>query len=588
MAEQAEKKGTLLSYMKTATGEDTKTEKVKKPETLSVDYWTYDDSYSVAVLRASKQTSVKTFENRQKLKTFVKDRKKKCKLKGIEFDPNGVVIPSGLPYSVKEPLDIQFPYADAFQDIMNLLSSCGTDTISRQAVLELVSSIFAGYQARFLHFDWTINNHEKLAASASPLPPTLVISDREPVFNALEQIFYSVSHKTANSEAGPLKCKSPIVLPAHTERGGKITDHAYIYCRTLGKEKDEHPFPMQYRDTAVLINAKMFKPKDLMDFQRRNLWATIVLYGATPTKVLDNFFKIDGTIFAHCDLTSWNRSRLQKVVSHYLYWLNDMMAPGGRDKKEIKKRSDCFPSTVMKDEHIVNFKKWFLARLSEADELINAHNHIRGAEKLQGTRWKWKRLQMVSVSSLLYFFVTASVLNLEQYTAVRKEWWNLLLPGCYPEADVERDLPLTERSVIDVRQSSKEIFEKTLNEIMKAAFPLHVVFYQANSPEPEGKPWGCVREYYDKTNDKSFKALIFPTRKLRTLGQKFCPVKCDWTRVIPEVRKKPPAYLYPAKACRIWGKSDPQDSIIINFQKAKFLSSEVRVSINRLFQEGSE
>ena len=180
------------------------------------------------------------------------------------------------------------------------------------------------------------------------------------------------------------------------------------------------------------------------------------------------------------------------------------------------------------------------------------------------------------------------MLNLEQYTAVRKEWWNLLLPGCYPEADVERDLPLTERSVIDVKQSSKEIFEKTLNEIMKAAFPLHVVFYQANSPEPEGKPWGCVREYYDKTNDKSFKALIFPTRKLRTLGQKFCPVKCDWTRVIPEVRKKPPAYLYPAKACRIWGKSDPQDSIIINFQKAKFLSSEVRVSINRLFQEGSE
>lgn len=588
MAAQAEKKGTLLSYMKTATGEDTKTEKVKKPETLSVDYWTYDDSYSVAVLSASKQTSVKTFENRKKIKTFVKDQKKKCKLKGIEFDPNGVVIPSGLPYSVKEPLDIQFPYADAFQDIMNLLSSCGTDTISRQAVLELVSSIFAGYQARFLHFDWAINNHEKLAASASPLPPTLLISDREPVFNALEQIFYSVSHKTANSEAGPLKCKSPIVLPAHTERGGKITDHACIYCRTLGKEKDEHPFPMQYRDTAVLINAKMFKPKDLMDFQRRNLWATIVLYGATPTKVLDNFFKIDGTIFAHCDLTSWNRSRLQKVVSHYLYWLNDMMAPGGRDKKEIKKRSDCFPSTVMKDEHIVNFEKWFLARLSEADELINAHNHIRGAEKLQGTRWKWKRLQMVSVSSLLYFFVMAGVLNLEQYRAVRKGWWNLLLPGCYPEADVERDLPITERSVIDVKQSSKEIFEKTLDEIMKAAFPLHVVFYQANSPEPEGKPWGCVREYYDKTNDKSFKALIFPTRKLRTLGQKFCPVKCDWTRVIPEVRKKPPAYLYPAKACRIWGKSDPQDSIIINFQKAKFLSSEVRVSINRLFQEGSE
>lgn len=331
MAEQAEKKRTLLSYIKAATGEDPKTEKAKKPETLSVDYWTYDDSYSVAVLSASKQTSIKTFESRKEVKAFIKDQREKCKSKGIEFDPNGVVIPSGLPYSVNEPLDIQFPYADAFQDIMDLLSSCGTDTISRQAVLKLFSSIFAGYQARFLYFYWAINDHEELVASASPLPPTLVISDREPVFNALEQIFYSVSHKTTNSKAGPLKCKSPIVLPA--QGGSRIIDHAYIYCKTLGKKRNEHPFPIQYRDTAVLINAKMFRPKDLRDFQRRNPWATIALYGATSNKVLNDFFKMDGSIFAHCDLTSWNKSRLQKVVSHYLYWLNDMMEPKGRDKK---------------------------------------------------------------------------------------------------------------------------------------------------------------------------------------------------------------------------------------------------------------
>ena len=176
----------------------------------------------------------------------------------------------------------------------------------------------------------------------------------------------------------------------------------------------------------------------------------------------------------------------------------------------------------------------------------------------------------------------------KQFEETKREWWNLLLPGCYPEADVEQTLPITERSVIDLRQSSKEVFEATLQEILQAALPTHFVFHPANSPEPEGKPWGCLRWYFDKTHDQSFKALIFPTRKLRTLGPKYCPVRCDWAKVIPELRKKPPAYLYPVKACRLWGRTSPQDAIIINVQKAKFLSSEVRVSINRLFQEGSE
>lgn len=549
----------------------TKSEKAKNLEPLSVKYWRYADGSSVAIITSPTAKSIKEFKSSKELTNFLKTQERRRKNSNVKFRDEKLELHTGLLYYRPNPQSAA-TYGDGFKAFQKLISSCGIDTTSMATVLELASSILASYHAHFVSVNENLTDHEKLIGPSIQRPPTLIISDKEPVFGSLRQIFNSLAVDTAKyGDKQRWEYNAPSVLPdgGHMNR---LIDYAYVYYKGLGKAAEENPFPMEYRETAVLINCKFFTSTDTKSFQQRNPWATIALYGASPRDALDDFIKIDGSVFARCNVTSWDAENLYEVISVYLYWLTDMNKSRKSDKQE--------------NSH--NFQRWFSNEWKTADELIFTHNKVRGSTQIQGIYWRWKRLQMVSLSSLLYFFVTASVLNLEQYTAVRKEWWNLLLPGCYPEADVERDLPLTERSVIDVKQSSKEIFEKTLDEIMKAAFPLHVVFYQANSPEPEGKPWGCVREYYDKMNDKSFKALIFPTRKLRTLGQKFCPVKCDWTRVIPEVRKKPPAYLYPAKACRIWGKSDPQDSIIINFQKAKFLSSEVRVSINRLFQEGSE
>lgn len=553
--------------------EKTKSEKAKNLEPLSVKYWRYADGSSVAIITASKAKYIKKFKSGSELTNFLKTQERRRKNSNVKFRDEELELHTGLLYYRPNPQS-SATYGDGFKAFQKLISSCGIDTTSMATVLELASSILASYHAHFVSANENLTDHEKLIGPNIRRPPTLIISDKEPVFASLRQIFNSLAVDTAKyGDKQRWEYNAPSVIPDGGHMNNLI-DYAYVYYKGLGKAAEENPFPMEYRETAVLINCKFFTSKDMKGFQQRNPWATIALYGASPKDALDDFIKIDGSVFARCDVTSWDAENLYEVISMYLHWLTVMNKPRKPDKK--------------KQENSHNFQRWFSNEWKKADELIFAHNKVRGSTKIQGTYWRWKRLQMVSVSSLLYFFVTASVLNQEQYKEVRREWWNLLLPGCYPEADVERDLPITERSVIDVTQSSKEIFEKTLDKIMKAAFPLHVVFYQANSPEPEEKPWGCVRKYYDKTNDKYFKALIFPTRKLRTLGQKFCPVECDWTRVIPEVRKKPPAYLYPAKACRIWGKSNPQDSIIIKLRKATFLSSEVRVSINRLFQEGSE
>ena len=561
-------------------------ESKQKQAKVKVYHWTYGDGSSIAILSEAGKQTIREFQDYARFKAFLKTQKRRRKNSNVKFRDKELQLHTGLLYYRPNPQS-SATYGDGFKAFQKLISSCGIDTTSMATVLELASSILASYYAHFVSVNENLTDHEKLIGPNIRRPPTLIISDKEPVFGSLRQIFNSLAVDTAKyGNKQRWEYNAPSVLPygGHMNR---LIDYAYVYYKDLGKAAEENPFPMEYRETAVLINCKFFTSTDTKSFQRRNPWATIALYGASPRDALDDFIKIDGSVFARCDVTSWDAENLYEVISGYLYWLVAMIYPQERGKKK-RAASSYFPSTAMSDYDVESFNLWLFDEWKTADELIFAYNKVRGSTKIQGTYWRWKRLQMVSLSSLLYFFVMAGALNQEQYRAVRNGWWNLLLPGCYPEADVEQDLPITERSVIDVKQNSKEIFEKTLDEIVKAAFPLHVAFYQANSPEPEGKPWGCVRKYYDKTNNKYFKALIFPTRKLRTLGQKFCPVKCDWTRVIPEVRKKPPAYLYPAKACRIWGKSDPQDSIVINLRKATFLSSEVRISINRLFQEGSK
>lgn len=551
--------------------EKTKSEKAKNLEPLSVKYWRYADGSSVAIITASKAKYIKKFKSGSELTNFLKTQERRRKNSNVKFRDEELELHTGLLYYRPNPQS-SVTYGDGFKAFQKLISSCGIDTTSMATVLELASSILASYHAHFVSVNENLIDHEKLIGLSIRRPPTLIISDKEPVFGSLRQIFNSLAVDTAKyGDKQRWEYNAPSVIPDGGHMNSLI-DYAYVYYKGLGKAAEENPFPMEYRETAVLINCKFFTSKDMKGFQQRNPWATIALYGASPTDALDDFIKIDGSVFARCDVTSWDADNLYEVISVYLYWLTVMNKSRKSDKQE--------------NSH--NFQRWLSNEWKTADELIFTHNKVRGSTRIQGTYWRWKRLQMVSLSSLLYFFVTASVLNLEQYRAVRKGWWNLLLPGCYPEADVEQTLPITERSVIDLRQSSKEVFEATLQEILQAALPTHIVFHPANSPEPEGKPWGCLRWYFDKTHDQSFKALIFPTRKLRTLGPKYCPVRCDWTKVIPELRKKPPAYLYPVKACRLWGRTSPQDAIIINVQKAKFLSSEVRVSINRLFQEGSE
>ena len=553
---------------------------------VKIYHWTYDDGSSIVVLSEAGKQTIREFQDYARFKAFLKKTKKRIKTQGSKLKEKSDEIQSGLLYSVAEPQYLS-QYDTGFQNFKALLSSCGNDATSQATILELVSSAFAAYHAHAIKKCWRLPDHEKLAGEDTGYPPSLLISDREPIFNTLSLMIESVAMETVRSGKKELwTCAAPLVLPTENY-GGNLIDHACIYYNNLGAKKADHPFPMEYRETAVLLNAKLFTAKELLSFQRRNPWATIVLYGATPSKILSDFIRIDGKVFTRCDDTCWDAANLNKVISAYLYWLVAMIYPQERGKKK-RAASSYFPSTAMSDYDVESFNLWLFDEWEQVDQRIFTHNSARGTKTFQRTYWRWKRLQMVSMSTFLYFFKMANAISEKQFEETKREWWNLLLPGCYPEADVEQTLPITERSVIDLRQSSKEVFEATLQEILQAALPTHIVFHPANSPEPEGKPWGCLRWYFDKTHDQSFKALIFPTRKLRTLGPKYCPVRCDWAKVIPELRKKPPAYLYPVKACRLWGRTSPQDAIIINVQKAKFLSSEVRVSINRLFQEGSE
>ncbi len=190
-------------------------------------------------------------------KPFWKKRKNASKHRGSKLKEKSDEIQSGLLYSVAEPQYLS-QYDTGFQNFKALLSSCGNDATSQATILELVSSAFAAYHAHAIKKCWRLPDHEKLAGEDTGYPPTLLISDREPIFNTLSLMIESVAMETVQSGKKELwTCAAPLVLPTENY-GGNLIDHAYIYYNNLGAKKADHPFPMEYREHAVLLNAKLF------------------------------------------------------------------------------------------------------------------------------------------------------------------------------------------------------------------------------------------------------------------------------------------------------------------------------------------
>ena len=176
------------------------------------------------------------------------------------------------------------------------------------------------------------------------------------------------------------------------------------------------------------------------------------------------------------------------------------------------------------------------------------------------------------------------MLSSQEMGAHWRKWQNLLLPGSQPEADVERNLPVEQRSMVIPQRDSKELFERTVCSILEAGFPSKFPFYPGTKPTASSDPWGCLRKYHDKKNDKDFLALILQSKKLKQLAKEHCPVRCIWEDLIIELRKQAPDYLYPVKTCRLWGTSAPQSAIIVDTEKASFLPPEMLSRIDELFQ----
>lgn len=259
----------------------TKSEKAKNLEPLSVKYWRYADGSSVAIITSPTAKSIKEFKSSKELTNFLKTQERRRKNSNIKFRDKELVLHTGLLYYRPNPQS-SATYGDGFKAFQKLISSCGIDTTSMATVLELASSILASYHAHFVSVNENLTDHEKLIGPSIQRPPTLIISDKEPVFGSLRQIFNSLAVDTAKyGDKQRWEYNAPSVLPdgGHMNR---LIDYAYVYYKGLGKAAEENPFPMEYRETAVLINCKFFTSTDTKSFQQRNPWATIAPIWSIP------------------------------------------------------------------------------------------------------------------------------------------------------------------------------------------------------------------------------------------------------------------------------------------------------------------
>lgn len=565
----------------------------RKTGDVLIGFWEYfDGSCGMVKINTDdpkNEIVTKFFENLSACKSFIKKQKRAMELKGLDVTVKEYDLCLGLEsLSDDDAFLLENSFRSGMGNFFSMLSSCGTDQKSQAAILTIVSAILASYLTTYVTHPENAKLfplHEKMIAPSS-ITPTLLVSDRTPVFDMLRAIVESVAVETSPPRKGAaLKYHAPPVLP-DTPTSRRILDDAHILFGDLGDKKDDYKFPVVYQSTGVLINAKAYSSRDLLAFQKQNFLATVILYGGNSSKCLWDPIQVDGKPLQNCATEDWDVDLVQEIMCAFVVWLK-YMTGGGKLKKALDTQHSLFYRVAFceftKDD-VFTFERALSEECTRIDAMIAKHNAQRGSIKIQGSYWHYLRLQLLALYALLLFFRRTGMISPQEMGAHWRKWQNLLLPGSQPEADVERNLPVEQRSMVIPQRDSKELFERTVCSILEAGFPSKFPFYPGTQPTASSDPWGCLRKYHDKKNDKDFHALIFQSKKLKQLAKEHCPVQCNWEDLIIELRKQAPDYLYPVKTCRLWGTSAPQSAIIVDTEKASFLPPEMLSRIDELFQ----
>ena len=556
-------------------------------------YWSYDDGTTQAVVvdpHADKILDTQLFLGKKMAKKYLKNAKSKYKNKNQKLQYEELDLHCGLKDRSYNAHIFPGQWNNCFQQVQRFIQSCGQDEKAMTTMIKLFSGILCGFCSEALLCLDPPVDHPNILLRA----PVIVIKEDAGLHSVMREIISTLCMNNKYSDK-ELKMKAPSLLP-YTGAENHIEQNAFLLLRKvdakdIDEEKDndifennyrnilqitagmneEHDkkkqsptyyeisFPAQYRDTSVMLNVKYYRPSECIDFQRRNPWATIILYGAKTNHILDDYLSLDPNILNRCDLDSWNSKLLSDTLVMFQKWLADNLSG--------------LKETILKGSNLVRAD---IRRFNESR---------RQSGKIRGLQGEWLKIQIISLFLFAKFILEKGV---DRGTVYKQMTIliNLLLPGYYPGADVEKGLPLEQRTVVKLDRDSREIFEKTIAKILEDGFPDHIQYKSEKDKTKlifsKTKCWGVLR----KMRRIKSPVLIFPWSTFVEIAPTYSPVDCDWDEVIKAVENKAPGYLHRIKNNRCYSGSASVRAITLYIDKMTFLSRSMLDSMNAFFSEG--
>ncbi|WP_143436034.1 hypothetical protein [Intestinibacillus massiliensis] len=290
-------------------------------------HWRYDDLTEGCFVvddETGKVIKKRVFDNRHR--ESKKDRIKYQKKEKSDADKNGRTFKTkklklhvGINY-IKHYHCEATHIKNGLEEFTTMLSICGSDEVQRAQAIQLVSGLLSAYIVRKAANTGALDDFSKHKWRG------LIFSCpySTGAFETIAQIVATVSVDTIYQNKGADFLVSASVLLPDRAVSKSLAGDAVIYFNG-GTQCHNKKFalPAQYRDTCVLIDGRAYSTGDIRNFERRNLWNTIVVYGKPASVSLVDTIPLKSESFGENHL-KFNYKPVRKLCRGFAGWIGNM------------------------------------------------------------------------------------------------------------------------------------------------------------------------------------------------------------------------------------------------------------------------
>lgn len=475
----------------------------KKKEVL---HWNYDDECTIGNVlhRKGEFTDPKVLSSQSEVDKYEKELEKaKAKPKKAYKLPVGVKRFSQAYHRSSSGTTLPISTFEQFQK----MTQDGAPADDRLPLLKIICVILSSYLMRsMLKVDDVV---EAYRLDESELRAMYVsVSEGENAFYILKQICESMIVSTAVDDDDWSKLSVPIIIAPRTEQ--LILEYAHLKVRGF----KEYKWPAPYRDTAVLLDARMLKPKDIKSFASLNPWCSCIIYGKKPG-LLGYGEHIKGTNLTAISL-DWNTQAVSRLVAAYVAHIPDLFRIHEKDFTRLWLQSGVYLSRY-----------------------LNAHK----TDKLSDARRFKRRVEVTALLSFLSFTQEVCAVDAGSIEQFQKSLLDLLLPDCLP--------PRENAPASQPLHSPQEIFERELKKMLttdnlRRFYPLpdRSKLVWPKHTEQGDMIWGYIKWYDWPGEDGKIPCLILLDDSLKYTVSQLDPQLAGFKDVLSSIKKEKPPYLH--------------------------------------------